>query len=152
MVAPIKPPPETTDDRHIDILARTMWGEARNQGAVGMMAVACVVLNRLEVSKKKPGFWWGGSVAEICLKPKQFSCWNMDDPNRERMIKVTEADPRFVDCKMLARQAVTRGVFDFTMGATHYHTKAVKPDWSGPGQTVVIRDHVFFRLPEVPAV
>ena len=55
-----------------DILARTIWGEARGEGKGGMEAVALVVLNRLDVSNQKGGYWWGNTLLDICRKPYQF--------------------------------------------------------------------------------
>ena len=41
----------------VDILARTIWGEARNQDRVGMEAVASVILHRARNPR-----WWGTDV------------------------------------------------------------------------------------------
>lgn len=60
----------------IDILARTIYGEARGEPWEGKIAVAWVVRNRAE-----RGGWWGDTIREVCLKPWQFSCWNETDPN-----------------------------------------------------------------------
>src|SRR5687768_8768998 len=71
-----------------DILigARTVFGEARGEPYEGQKAVAHVILNR--AAKE-------GSVAAACLRPKQFSCWNVGDATRERMVSVTTADNKF---------------------------------------------------------
>ena len=53
----------------IDILARTLWGEARGETLSGKEAVACVILNRLKKTNAKGLFWWGNTLEEICLKP-----------------------------------------------------------------------------------
>ena len=37
----------------IDVLARTLWGEARGEGTAGMQAVASVILNRVKIAKQK---------------------------------------------------------------------------------------------------
>jgi len=63
-------------DHELDILAKTLWGEARGEGREGLIAVAWVIKNRAD----NPG-WWGKSIELVCLKPYQFSCWNADDPN-----------------------------------------------------------------------
>lgn len=134
-----------------DILARTMYGEARNQGVDGLTAVACVVLNRLTVSVRKGKYWWGNTVDQICLKPYQFSCWNKDDPNYARIIKVDESDPVFFKCKKLARAILEIGTKDITNGATHYHTAAVSPSWAAKNKiTARIGSHIFYRPAEVP--
>ncbi len=46
-------------DRDIDVLARTIYGEARGESISGMEAVASVVLNRVAFSKRRRRYWWG---------------------------------------------------------------------------------------------
>lgn len=86
----------------VEILARTLWGEARGEGVIGMEAVAWVVLNRRTVARQearrqiqrfghlRKRYWWGDTILKICRKPYQFSCWNMDDPNMAKMLRVTK--------------------------------------------------------------
>lgn len=117
--------PFRVDPRALDILARTLWGEARGEGAAGMAAVAAVILNRAA----RPG-WWGRDVAEICLKPRQFSCWLEGDPNRARLLAVDRRDPAFRQAVVLARAALEGGLKDPTQGATHYHARGTAPPWT----------------------
>jgi hypothetical protein len=42
--------------RDIDTLARTIWGEARNQGREGMIAVAWVIRNRVDIDLHIAGY------------------------------------------------------------------------------------------------
>lgn len=67
----------TNTDR--DILARTLWGEARGEGLAGEIAVAWTIRNR--VFDGNPKSWWGEGYAGGGMKPWQFSCWNQNDPN-----------------------------------------------------------------------
>ena len=40
----------------------------------------------------------------------------------------------------------TNGTFDFTSGATHYHTINVYPEWADTKtRTTRIEDHIFYR-------
>ncbi len=122
-------------DRDTEIMAKTIYGEARGEGAEGMEAVACVIMNRFRAQK-----WFTGyrkvcgikipDVAATCLKPKQFSCWNKNDPNYRLLQKVDAATPLFADCLRLAEKALSGKLEDFTNNATFYHTKAVRPSWS----------------------
>ncbi len=133
-----------------DTLARTIFGEARNEGAVGMEAVACVVLNRVRVARKMRGYWWGNSIIQVCQKPYQFSCWNRDDPNRKRVLEVDESNIYFVTCKRIAHRAVIGALRDITNGATHYHADYVLPYWAkGEKPVTKIGRHIFFKLVEV---
>ncbi len=131
----------------IDVLGRTIYGEARGESEAGMKAVACVFLNRIKHAQKKDGFWWGNDIFAVCQKPYQFSCWNKDDPNRDVILNVTKVKPVFRQALEIARQAVDGTLKDITMGADHYHTRSVKPNWSkGKRPCALIGSHVFFKL------
>lgn len=126
----------------IDVLARTLWGEARGEPAEGKIAVAWVICNR--VAKPR---WWGRDVISVCRKPWQFSCWNENDPNRTKLLAVTPATESFLRC--IARAAgVLAGIYtDPTGGATHYlNPHLADPDWDdGMIVTARIGRHVFFK-------
>lgn len=131
----------------IDLLARTIWGEARGEGTNGMRAVACVIMNRLKIAQKKNGFWWGDNLTEICRKPYQFSAWNNDDPNRSLMEKVDKNNAVFSAALRIARRAVYGDLPDETKGATHYHRIGITPIWTHKEKPVeVIGKHIFYRL------
>src|SRR3546814_13540556 len=74
----------------IDVLARTVWGEARGESVRGMEAVASVVVNRVRRAIARGGYWWGNDVVGVCLRPCQFSCWADGDPNRPEKRRVGE--------------------------------------------------------------
>lgn len=133
--------------RDIDILARTIWGEARGESVRGMEAVAGVILNRARIAEDRGGFWWGRGIAEICCKPFQFSCWNANDPNRAKLLSVGSDDPHFAIAQRIATRALRGALADPTKGADHYHADGVTPDWAaGREGCVVIGRHVFYRL------
>jgi hypothetical protein len=135
----------------IEILARTLWGEARGDGETGMRAVGCVIMNRV----KNPS-WWGNDVESVCLQPKQFTCWNKGDPNREKLLAVTVTDSTFALAMKIAEE-ILAGARDVTDGADHYfNPKIVTPKWYDPERvTKVIGNHTFLRLaipvPQPPA-
>lgn len=140
-------PPRNQD---IDILARTIWGEARGESVKGMEAVAMVIMNRFvraaRWTLKGKKIWWGGTIREICLKPYQFSCWNTNDPNRQKLNSVDEQDQAFVICKRIARRAVNGALQDQLEGATHYHSKGITPYWSlGKAPCCEIGNHIFYN-------
>jgi N-acetylmuramoyl-L-alanine amidase len=64
------------DPDDVDVMARTIMGEARGEANQGKAAVGWVISNRVSA-----GTWYSGSVFEVCRKPYQFSCWNVGDPN-----------------------------------------------------------------------
>ena len=88
----------TRDDMWI--FAKTIWAEARGEPLEGQIAVANVILNRA-----RQGGWWGDDIAEVCCKPKQFSCWNGGDPNRARMDGLELQDRAFARAVSVAAGA-----------------------------------------------
>lgn len=136
----------------LDILARTIWGEARSEGTSGMQAVANVIMNRYKIATTNPqrARQWGNSVINICKKPSQFSAWNRSDPNYQKLISVTDADATFRTAKEIAMKALQFKLADLTSGAAFYHTKAVMPAWSKNLTPVtVIGAHKFFTASQV---
>ncbi len=111
-------------------LARTLYGEARGETVRGKEAVASVVINRVRRARERGGYWWGGTVGEVCFKPWQFSCWNENDPNLKKILSVKPSDRVFKTCLRIARRAVGGVLADPTGGATHYHAKGVFPPWA----------------------
>ena len=69
----------TATDNDRDILARTLWGEARGETLAGQIAVAWIIRNRVNDGKDRS--WWGEGYVGICQKPYQSSFWNKNDPN-----------------------------------------------------------------------
>jgi len=69
------------DDVHL--MALTMFAEARDQGALGIIAVGSVILERVEHRD-----WDGKTIKEVCLAPFQFSCFLPDDPQFEKLKKL----------------------------------------------------------------
>ncbi|PCJ98659.1 MAG: hydrolase [Zetaproteobacteria bacterium] len=138
------------DEITADVLARTLWGEARGEGAEGMKAVACVILNRAAIAQKKGKFWWGNNIIQICQKPYQFSCWNRSDPNFQKLQLVDEGDLYFVTACRIANRALAGVLKDNTLGATHYHAASIAPYWAkGKTPSSVVGVHKFYDLVEV---
>ena len=127
-------------DTDTEIMAKTLYGEARGEGISGLEAVANVIMNRV----KKP-CWWGKTIREVCLKPMQFSCWNTDDPNRSKLMGDLSHDPLFDVCKRIAVRAIRGLLPDKTKGSTHYHTLSVHPRWaSALVPNAQIGNHLFY--------
>ncbi len=130
----------------IDTLARTIYGEARGESVSGQEAIAEVVMNRVHFSKRRGRYWWGNTVSEVCRYPWQFSCWNQEDPNYRVITRVPDTDLIFCICKRIAARAVAGTLEDKTCGATHYHTKNVRPAWSvGKIPCAEIGRHFFYN-------
>jgi len=130
-----------------DVLARTLWGEARGEGTAGMQAVANVICNRVKKAQKHGGYWWGSNVIQVCQKPYQFSCWNRTDPNHLKLLEVEESDLYFATALRIARRALAGSLEDITNGATHYHAESVSPFWSKDQEPLTrIGKHLFYKI------
>jgi N-acetylmuramoyl-L-alanine amidase len=159
----------------LSVLAQTIWGEARQEGTKGMIAVGNVIKNRAEANKKM----FGQGIKGVALKPKQFSCWNEGDPNREKLKDILQYDKlvsmrksptgepfnewfqkfkntgeyleykSYLKAKEIAKQVLDGTVPDPTKGAVYYHTLDVKPIWRTKlDQVAQYGNHVFYTLPE----
>lgn len=131
----------------LELMTLCIYGEARNQGLDGMLAVASVILNR----SKKPS-WWGQDIKSVILKPWQFSCLNENDPNRKILENIAVDFQDSLKRLNILRHCywVAKGLLEGYLssnvgGATHYHTRAVKPDWKEKLQKITqIGDHIFY--------
>lgn len=130
-----------------DVLARTLWGEARGEGSIGMIAVCCVILNRVKIAQSQGSYWWGNNIIQVCQKPYQFSCWNRSDPNFQKLQAVDESDLYFSTARRIAQRAIAGTLTDPTEGATHYHAAGITPPWARSERPcAVIGAHVFYQL------
>jgi spore germination cell wall hydrolase CwlJ-like protein len=140
----------TYDSRDLDTAVRTAWGEARGEGDAGLRMVLWVVRNRVEIDLGKDGRpdWWGEGVAAVCLKPLQFSCWNLADPNRAKLLRLPSWDPAYIHIEAIARGVFDGEIEDETGGATHYFSDAIAPPpWADPARfTRKIGHHLCYRL------
>lgn len=129
----------------IEIVAKTLFGEARGEGEMGLKGVASVIWTRAggDISKLK----------DVCLKPKQFSCWN------DGTVVVNQKDKRAVAsyklCVTIA-ESMFRKTFEPAITADHYYSYQGKnkvknkPAWHDPAKEVKYKDykgdHKFFDL------
>jgi spore germination cell wall hydrolase CwlJ-like protein len=58
------------------VLALTIYGEARGESTEGKIAVGSVILERVDHRD-----WDGKTIPEVCFKRLQFSCYNEKDAN-----------------------------------------------------------------------
>jgi len=88
----------------LQILALTIYGEARGESDAGKIAVGSVILERVDHRD-----WDGKTIPEVCLKKWQFSCFLENDPNFGRLLHIAEnwdeamaLDPALNDCYGIA--------------------------------------------------
>ena len=130
----------TVTTRDIDILARTVYGEARGESELGKLAVAWVVVNRAR--KYRVG------LGAACLLSIHFSCWNngrANDANQLAMMMAETSDPIFARCMLAALHAAHGLVPDPTAGASHYHAIGIEPGWAEGKPYQTISHHRFYR-------
>ena len=123
------------------IVAQTILAEARGDGKGGMYAGAACI--KVRAQKRKLSF------KQVCLQPKQFSCWNVGDPNRKKMDFLLTL-PQAEYALYLARN-MHKVDTDLIGNADHYLTvrlwKTGKVKWArGKNPVALIGSHAFFKL------
>ena len=131
-------------------LAQNIYFEAGNQPLAGKIAVAHVVLNRLEhksypnnvcgvVYQAKLRESWAGNMIPI-RNQCQFS-WYCDGKSDEPLDTKT-----WLEVLRIARDIQDGAWADITEGATHYHATRVNPYWADSlNETVIINEHIFYK-------
>lgn len=109
----------------LDVLAKTIYGEARGEPYLGMQAVACVVLNRVKLNG-----WMGHDIKSVCLKLKQFSCWNDDDVNLPLILAANVNNSLYGKCLALANEAIDGKLADVTGGSDSYCVRNLVTSWN----------------------
>jgi len=129
------------DPEALEWMARTMWGEARNEPDLGIIAIGFVILERVRDRR------WPGTVKGVVLQRKQFSVFNLNDPGRARTLAVTSADAKFRKCLALAEKVLSGAVANPVPGANHYaNLNTVNPSWDDAMIRVkTIGQHTFFK-------
>lgn len=134
------------DPQTLDILVKTVLGEARGEGVNGMAAVAQVIRNRANSGR------FSSDPAQVALEPKQFSTWNTGEGGNNPQQFKPGTKPYNEAARVI--EAVFGGeVPDTTGGALFYHSKGVSPSWSGSVNkhgTEKIGNHVFYPSYPIP--
>jgi N-acetylmuramoyl-L-alanine amidase len=131
----------------LDIVARTLYGEARGEVLLGIQAVASVIWNRWRLRPRM----YGESINAVCLKPYQFSCWNENDPNRSLILKDKIDGEVYTRCEEVAKDYFAGNGKDVTeINATHYHAHYIDPpSWTKFSSAVKeIGNHSFYHVEE----
>lgn len=129
--------------RAANCLTNAIYYEAGNEPEEGQRAVAQVVLNRVRSRL------WPDSVCGVVYQGSEridskcqftFSC----DGSMMR----APAAIAWARARRIAQEALAGAVYAPVGLATHYHTLAVRPDWSASLQAVaVVGAHIFYRNP-----
>ena len=141
------------------ILARMIFGEARNQSQEAMTGVGWVIKNRVNANKK----YFGSNYHEVILKNDgkywQFSSFIPSDPNFKILIDPLSNNAEETDKKAwfnsydIASKIVGDLITDPTEGATFFHSTDLSQEkfttQSVPGAIFIKRigDFLFYKDP-----
>ena len=133
------------------VLAGTVYGEASGIGRAGMENVAQCVLNRVADG------WNTGGVTGVCLAYEQFSCWNFNTPDRDRILAAEAAgtEPAWTLALTVADAALAGTNPDRILGADSYFAHSIAPPyWAHPPAVRRYSDgwHDYWRVKPVRTV
>lgn len=133
------------------IMALTIYGEARGESYEGKVAVGSVILERVDHRA-----WDGTNIQDVCLMPYQFSCFLPDDPNFAALKLIAEDwDTKIMRsvvlrvCYNIASLLIT-GALDRTKEiaethATQYKTTSCRASWAKKMQKIAtIGNHEYY--------
>jgi spore germination cell wall hydrolase CwlJ-like protein len=130
----------------LDCLAQAVYYEARSESARGQMAVAEVVMNRVNDSrfpKTVCGVVYQGQTREVGCQ-FTFTC--------DGSLRVAPSGPAWDRARDVALHIALGLNKPVTDHATHYHTDYVNPYWSpGMVKTATVGQHIFYRFPKTTA-
>ncbi|MCA8883009.1 MAG: cell wall hydrolase [Rhodobacteraceae bacterium] len=135
-----QPKPEMTAE--LSCLAEALYFEARGESVKGQFAVGEVILNRVKSSS------YPDSVCGVIHQGtgRKYQCqFTYTCDGHPEVIREKGA---FEQVKKVADAVLSGDYDDITEGATHYHTKQVRPSWSRTfPRTATIGVHHFYRQP-----
>ncbi len=108
-----------------DLMTGLFFGEARikedthTDELKELLAIGNTVLNRANSSR------FPSTIKEVILQPKQFSCFNENDPNIKRIYEFLtnpnrKTNNKFHYMSLYAKIIVNKQTYDFSYGADHY--------------------------------
>lgn len=138
------------------VVALTLFGEARAEAIEGRIAVANIIRNRVKAQNPRMGL----TPKQVCLKRWQFSCWIPEGgrANHETVLDAARSvfagerpGPILRECLWIADGLLREQFRDTVSGATHYYAPAAmrpagsRPPWVEEKQPVaVIGGHLFY--------
>ncbi len=137
------------------LLALVAYGEARGEGAEGMMAVLNVINNRTADRSFYDSAIYnatGSPYHAVILKQNQFSVFNFGDPNRPLLVSLAENFNNAVASNSVLNQAyslaamlLNETLVDNTGGSVYYHERSITPSWVSSFTRIgQIGNHIFY--------
>lgn len=134
------------------VVAMTIWAEARAEPIEGEIAVGCVIRNRVLRPQR-----FGDTWQKVCLAKWQFSCWipQGGEANYRMLMARCEAAlkgdlPWPAQADWIAQGIISGAIEDRVAHADHYYASWMPkpPKWAvGVEPVAVIGVHRFFQLP-----
>ncbi len=122
-------------------LAEAVYYEARSETRSGQKAVAEVVMNRVD-SKHFPD-----TVCGVVYEGSERSTGCQFSFTCDGSMDIAPKGKAWERSQDVAELVMNGGVLPFTGRATHYHTTAIKPNWSDNlRMTKRVGSHVFYRF------
>lgn len=135
-----------TEWTDVELLAGTIYGEARGESDRGKQAVGVTIRTRA----LNPS-WWGSGWRGVILQKAQFSCW--EDINAAKIVAAREDNNNgWQACMKVAQQVYSGQITDVGLSnsPTHYCVKTIKPFWVNSLQFVGnIGAHNFYHDPRI---
>jgi hypothetical protein len=146
----------------VQILALTLFGEARSEPVEGIVAVGCVIRNRVtaDLGGDRKRDWWGEGYRGVCLAPYQFSMWHRfpgtdgADRNYDQVLVTTQrmANGEQIggvmdECLWVATGISANAIRDRARGCTHYHSVRLlpRPVWARAHAPLLqVGGHLFY--------
>ena len=132
--------PAVSGDAQFQCLAQAVYFESRGEPLSGQIAVAEVVLNRVDSSSYPRSICGVTKQGAGSGRGCQFSyaCDGRPDVMTSSVSKARS--------EKIARMLIDGRPRSVTSGATHFHATYVRPDWSRKfARTAAIGNHVFYR-------
>ncbi len=119
-------------DRQTECLATAVYFEAKGEPLDGQLAVAQVILNRVEAGR------FGGSICDVVMAPRQFSFV------RGGQMPSPRTPASWQTARAIAVIATAEAWREIVPDATHFHAVYVNPGWRMRRVATVGR-HIFYR-------
>jgi spore germination cell wall hydrolase CwlJ-like protein len=116
-----------SSSQEIDLLARTIIGEAASEPVEGKIAVANVVMNRIGAGR------FGGSMQDVLFAKNQFEPWTNPE-TRTRLMNIPTSSPQYQEAVQIATAVINGQVPDVTRGATHFANPDVVRQYNADGK------------------
>lgn len=134
------------------VVAMTIWAEARAEPIEGEIAVGCVIRNRVLRPQR-----FGDTWQKVCLAKWQFSCWipQGGEANYRMLMARCEAAlkgdlPWPAQADWIAQGIISGAIEDRTGGSTHYYAplamvpRGSVPKWAKGLKPLQVGSQLFF--------